>query len=131
MTIENKDVDSSKYEEFKGVLRPSHVNYSALMKYGQYYDYRGSGRFSGRITAGFVMAGAIAKQILKKYNITIFAYTKSIGNIIDEEVYNTSDYESLLELREKSLVRTLNQEKSKLMEILINEVKAHKDSIGG
>ena len=127
MIIENKDVDSSKYEEFKNFLRPSHVDYSALMKYGHYYDYRGSGRFSGRITAGFVMAGAIAKQILKKYNITIFAYTKSIGNIIDEEVYNTSDYERLLELRENSLVRTLNQEKSKLMEILINEVKAHKD----
>jgi len=131
LTIENKDVDSSKYEEFKTILRPSHVNYSALMKYGHYYDYRGSGRFSGRITAGFVMAGAIAKQILKKYNITIFAYTKSIGNIIDEEVYNTNDYEGLLELRENSLVRTLNQEKSKLMEILINEVKAQKDSIGG
>ena len=125
LTIENKDVDSSKYEEFKKILRPSHVDYSALMKYGHYYDYRGSGRFSGRITAGFVMAGAIAKQILKKYNITIFAYTKSIGNIIDEEVYNTSDYERLLELRENSLVRTLSQEKSKLMEILINEVKAH------
>ena len=112
-------------------MRPSHIDYSALMKYGKYHDYRGSGRFSGRITAGFVMAGAIAKQILKKYNITTFAYTKSIGNIIDEEVYNTNDYEELLEIRENSSVRTLNQEKSKLMEILINEVKAQKDSIGG
>ena len=131
LTIENKDVDSSKYEEFKNLLRPSHIDYSAFKKYGDYYDYRGSGRFSGRITAGFVMAGAIAKQILKKYNITIFAYTKSIGNIIDEVVYNTSDYEGFIELRENSSVRALNQEKSKLMEILINEVKDQKDSIGG
>jgi chorismate synthase len=131
LTIENKDVNSSKYEEFKNILRPSHIEYSALKKYGQYYDYRGSGRFSGRITAGFVMAGAIAKQILKKYNITTFAFTKSIGNIIDENAYSITDYEKLLELRETSPVRTLNQEKSTLMEHLIKEVKAQKDSIGG
>lgn len=129
--IENKDIDSSKYEEFRKFLRPSHIDFTASKKYGNYYDYRGSGRFSGRITAGFVMAGAIAKQILKKYNITIFAYTKSIGNIEDEKEYDVSNYKQFLELRERSLVRTLDQEKSRLMEALVNEVKDHKDSIGG
>ncbi|MFX0081452.1 MAG: chorismate synthase [Candidatus Hodarchaeota archaeon] len=131
LIIENKDVDSSKYEEFKNILRPSHIDYSALKKYGQYYDYRGSGRFSGRITAGFVMAGSIAKQILKKYKITTCAYTKSIGNIIDENVYSISDYEKFLELRERSPVRTLNREKSILMEKIIKEVRAQRDSVGG
>ncbi len=88
LVIENKDTDSAIYRKFKNFLRPSHIDYSALKKYGGFSDFRGSGRFSGRITAGFVIAGAVAKQILKKLNILIFAYTKSIGNIIDEKSYN-------------------------------------------
>ena len=63
-------------EKYKNYLRPSHADYSALKKYCGFSDYRGSGRCSGRMTAGFVMAGAIAKQILKKYDIIIFAYTR-------------------------------------------------------
>ena len=107
--IENKDIDSSEYEKFKNILRPSHVDYSALKKYGGYSDYRGSGRFSGRITAGFVMAGAIAKQILSKYNVSIFAYTEVIGHITDENDYNSIDIKELVDLRENSPVRTINQ----------------------
>jgi len=131
LIIKNKDIDSSKYEKFKNVLRPSQADFTSLKKYGGFADYRGSGRFSGRITAGFVMAGAIAKQILMKYNITIFAYTKSIGNVNDEEPYSIDDLEKYTELREKSLVRALNSEQSKLMEQAIDNVKAQKDSIGG
>ena len=103
LVVENKDMDPSEYEKFKNFLRPSHVDYTALKKYGGYSDYRGSGRFSGRVTAGFVMAGALAKQILREYNIRIFAYTKGIGNIIDNTAYEEEDLERLLELREKSL----------------------------
>lgn len=131
MIIENKDIDSSIYEKYKHFLRPSHVDFSTLKKYGGYFDYRGSGRFSGRITAGFVMAGAIAKQILNKYNIMIFAYTKSIGKIIDKNEYSLEDFKKLRELREKSLVRAINNDKSKLMENLIEGIKVQKDSIGG
>lgn len=131
LIVENQDTDSSKYEELKNLLRPSQVDYSALMKFGGFADYRGSGRFSGRITAGFVMAGAIAKLILQKYNITVFAYTKSIGDIVDESKYTIDNLESFIELREKSLVRALNADKSKQMEQLVEKVKSQKDSIGG
>ncbi len=132
LIIENNDINSLIYENYKQFLRPSHVDYSALKKYGGYSDYRGSGRFSGRITAGFVMAGAIAKQILKKYNIVIFAYTKSIGKVIDDdERPSLNELEKLFEIRNKSLVRAINHEKSKLMEQLIENVKNQKDSIGG
>lgn len=131
LIIKNKDVNSSEYEEFKNYLRPSHIDYTALKKYGGFSDYRGSGRFSGRITAGFVMAGAIAKQILQKFKIMIFAYTKGVGDVIDEKSYDNIKFENLLKLREKSLVRAVNNEKSKLMERLVEEVKAEKDSIGG
>jgi chorismate synthase len=131
LIIENEDIDSSKYREYKNFLRPSHVDYTSLKKYGGYADYRGSGRFSGRITAGFVMAGAIAKQILRKYDISIFAYTKSIGNVVDKENYNIDNYQNFINLREKTLVRAINPKKAKLMEDLIKKVKIQKDSICG
>ena len=131
LIVENKDVDSSKYEKFKHFLRPSQMDYSALKKYGGFADYRGSGRFSGRITAGFVMAGAIAKLILKKHEIEIFAYTHTIGDIIDDEKYHIDDVDKYTDLREKSPVRAINGAKSKEMEELIEKVKAQKDSIGG
>ena len=131
LIIENKEMDSSVYKEYKNLLRPSHIDYSALKKYGGFSDFRGSGRFSGRITAGFVMAGAIAKQVLKKYNIMIFAYTRSIGNIIDDKVYSFNEIENLYELREKSLIRAIDHEKSKLMVQLIEQTINQKDSIGG
>jgi len=131
LLIENKDMDSALYSKYKNLLRPSHVDYTALTKYGGFSDFRGSGRFSGRITAGFVMAGAVAKQILEKYDIFVFAYTKSIGNIRDEENYLLGEIKKLHEIRQKSLVRSINPEKAKLMEELIEKVKNQKDSIGG
>ncbi|MFX0041811.1 MAG: chorismate synthase [Candidatus Hodarchaeota archaeon] len=131
LVIENEDIDSSNYIKYKNILRPSHVDFTILKKYGGYADYRGSGRFSGRITAGFVMAGAIAKQVLRKAGIFIFAYTKSIGNVVDEENYIINNHENFVNLREKTLVRAINIDKAKLMEELIKKVKTQKDSIGG
>ena len=127
--IENKDFNSSKYDQFK--LRPSHVDYVALKKYGGFADYRGSGRFSGRISAGFVIAGAIAKQLLKLRNISIFSYTKSIGNIFDDKDYSIENEDKLLQIRENSPVRALNPELSKIMEEKVKTVMLNKDSIGG
>ena len=127
--IENEDFNSSKYDQVK--IRPSHVDYVALRKYGGFADYRGSGRFSGRITAGFVIAGAIAKQLLKIKNISIFSYTKSIGNIFDIKDYSIESEEKLLQIRENSPVRALNPELSKNMEDKVKTVMHDKDSIGG
>ena len=131
LTIENQDQISADYEKFKNVLRPSHADYSALKKYGGYADHRGSGRFSGRITASFVMAGAIAKQILTDTGIYIIAYTKRIGNIEDENDYSPQEIQFLNNLREKSRIRALDQKISNSMEKLIESIKNQKDSIGG
>lgn len=131
LIIKNKDIDSSQYQKYKNFLRPSHIDYSALKKYSGFSDFRGSGRFSGRITAGFVIAGAIAKQILKHYDIVIFAYIRSIGNIIDEKVYATDKVENLFALREKSLIGAIDEVKSKSMESLVEKIKNQNDSIGG
>ncbi|MFX1497453.1 MAG: chorismate synthase [Promethearchaeota archaeon] len=131
LIIKNEDVDSSKYEKIKNLLRPSQIDYSSLKKFGGFADYRGSGHFSGRMTASFVMAGALAKQVLLRNNINIFAYTKGIGSVIDNFNYNIKDINKMIKIREESPVRALNVELSKKMVKEVETVKTKGDSIGG
>jgi chorismate synthase len=77
----NQDVDSSQYMENRLLPRPGHADFTAYVKYGGFNDFRGGGRFSGRITAGFVMAGAIAKKLLGLRGIEVLAHTVEIGGI--------------------------------------------------
>jgi len=80
MMIHNRDVDSSKYEPIRDVLRPGHAQFTYLEKYGL-FDYRGSGRSSARETACRVAAGAVAKKILSHFGVHLIAYISEIGGI--------------------------------------------------
>ena len=51
MFIRNSDQHSRDYSGLKRTPRPSHADYTALVKYGGSYDVRGGGQFSGRLTA--------------------------------------------------------------------------------
>ena len=62
------------------IMRPSHADYTYEQKYGL-RDWRGGGRASARTTLPIVVAGAIAKQVLKEKGITITAEVVSIGDV--------------------------------------------------
>ena len=62
--FENRQVDSSAYEAVKDLPRPGHADWVAWKKYGGFADMRGSGHFSGRLTAALVAAGVVAKKLL-------------------------------------------------------------------
>ena len=81
MLVWNRDTDSSQYEKMRHLPRPGHADYTAFVKYAGFNDFRGGGRFSGRITAGFVMAGAVARKLLATIGIEILAHTIAIGGI--------------------------------------------------
>ncbi len=82
MMIRNADKDSRPYEVLAATPRPGHADYVAKIKYGGFNDYRGGGRFSGRVTASFVMGGAIAKKLLREVlGLEIVAYSLEIGGI--------------------------------------------------
>ena len=82
LLIRNTDADSRQYLKDRFLPRPGHADFTAYNKYGGFSDFRGGGRFSGRITAGFVMAGAIARKLLKSVTGTeIVAHTVAIGGI--------------------------------------------------
>ena len=65
IVFQNGDTRSSDYSQFESHNRPSHVDFTARAKYGGEVDLRGSGQFSGRMTALLVAAGVIAKKILQ------------------------------------------------------------------
>ncbi|MBI4125841.1 MAG: chorismate synthase [Deltaproteobacteria bacterium] len=79
--IRNRDIDSSAYEERRFTPRPGHADYPAYVKYDGLEDYRGGGRFSARVTAGWVIAGSIAKQILEKIGVRVSAKIVEIGGV--------------------------------------------------
>ena len=82
MLIWNKDQDSRPYELIRTQPRPGHADYPAIIKYAGFADYRGGGRFSGRLTATLVMAGSIAQKLLQhSLGIETIAYTKEIGGV--------------------------------------------------
>ena len=81
LIMENKNVDSSAYEEIKDVFRPGHGDYTYFKKYG-IRDYRGGGRASARETAARVAAGAIAGKIISREGIEVLAYAKALGGIV-------------------------------------------------
>ncbi len=64
LMIENNDLRSKDYEHLKKQPRPGHADFVAQKKYNGFQDFRGGGRFSGRLTAPIVAAGAIAKMML-------------------------------------------------------------------
>lgn len=86
--IFNQDVDSTKYEPIKHLLRPGHANYTYFEKYGV-FDYRGGGRSSARETACRVAAGAIAKKILKLNGVEISSTIKEIGGCQDASLFHS------------------------------------------
>lgn len=79
--IRNRDVDSSQYEERRFTPRPGHADYPAYVKYDGLEDYRGGGRFSARVTAGWVIAGSIARQLLEKIGVEVSARIVEIGGV--------------------------------------------------
>lgn len=74
-----------------------------------------------------VVAGALAKIVLKTYNIDITAYTSQVGNIAIGKDYSQFDFTEI----ERNLVRCPDPVKAKDMEHLIRNVKKVGDTIGG
>ena len=128
MLIWNADQKSKDYENLKTKLRPGHSDYPAMMKYNQYNDHRGGGRFSGRLTATHVMGGAIARKLLKvTLGIKTNSFTSQIGKIKMEKEFN----EKMAKIIYKNEVRCPEEKTAEKMRKSILDAKKKGDSLGG
>lgn len=122
--IPNEDQRSKDYSNLKEVYRPSHADFTYDSKYG-FRDYRGGGRSSARETANWVVAGAIAKQLLKSVNIQ--AFVSSIGEDFVMKPYKELNFSKI----EDNLVRCPDEEVANRMISAIEQAKVEGDSLGG
>ncbi len=127
MIVRNEDVDSSYYSEFLRRPRPGHADHIARMKYGGYNDYRGGGRFSGRMTISMCMAGALAIKLLEEIGVEVIAYSLEIGG---ERARNFT-LEEAREYRYRNPIRAPNGDSYKRMSQVIEEARREGDSVGG
>ncbi len=124
----NKDVIPGEYNLMKDTPRPGHAYYPARIKYGAFSDYRGGGRFSGRITVAFIMAGAIAKKLLGLSGVEVLAYTIEIGNV---KLRKSLAIEEIRRNTYKTSVRCPDIDCAEEMEEAILKAKREGDSVGG
>lgn len=122
MVVYNNNQISKDYDGVKNLFRPGHADYTYHMKYG-FRDYRGGGRSSSRETIGRVCAGAIAKKLLQKMNISILGHVIQVGTVKAKKF----DFDFV----EKNPVRCADSEVSEKMFQLILETKNRGDSVGG
>jgi len=70
-----------QYQDTNRTPRPGHASYASFKKYGPADDAIGAGFFSGRYTSTIVAAGCVAKKVLKKCGIDVFAYVKELASV--------------------------------------------------
>lgn len=128
MIIWNKDQRSKDYDNLITKIRPGHSDYPALVKYKQFNDFRGGGRFSGRLTATHVLGGSIARKLIKiTLGIETNSYTVQIGKIKIKNEPTKNSIESIY----SNEVRCPDQESIHDMIDAIKSAKKSGDSVGG
>ena len=128
--IKNTNQNSKDYSNLIVTPRPSHADFVAWQKYGKKFDYRGGGKFSGRLTAPMCIVGGLCKQILEKKGITINAYISQIG-LVKGVSYKDADIEKIdFNNLDKDFPLLDDGKKEKMLEVIEN-ARANLDSVGG
>ncbi len=129
--IRNTDTRSGDYQELRIKPRPGHADLTGMVRYEGYNDPRGSGHFSGRLTAPLTFAGAVCRQILKQRRIEIVSHILEIAGIRDLPLDTVApDVAALAALAEKPLP-VLSDTVSEAMQAAVLEAKNNLDSVGG
>ncbi|MBN2259637.1 MAG: chorismate synthase [Clostridiales bacterium] len=120
----NEDTKSEDYEPF--IMRASHADYTAYMKYEGFNDYRGGGMFSGRLTAPITAAGSLVKHYLRdRYGIWINSFIQQVGDVVE-----TSEFKGKV-IWYDELIPVLNEKTGEEIFASIEKARELNDSIGG
>lgn len=124
----NKDTRSSDYNE--NIMRPSHADLAAFVKYQGNCDLRGGGHFSARLTAPLVFCGAICDQLLQKRKIFTAAAITAVGKAQGKSFYDTCQDEALMKSLDTAF--PLIDPIAKVgMEEELRSARENSDSVGG
>lgn len=127
LAVANRD---AKLEKLKDVERPrpGHGDLTGAIKY--LGSIRGVlERASARETAARVAAGALAKQLLAQFGMTVFGYVSQLEQIVARPREGTR--EELLALRDASPMYTLDPDADKQIVERVDRATAEGDTLGG
>jgi len=128
--VANQDVRREPYDRLRETPRPGHADYPARVRYGPDADLSGGGIFSGRMTVGLVIAGAIARSLLARRGIEIAAFTRSIGPV-DATVPDDTPLSELAAASARNEVGTPDPAAAVRMQEAIEAARRDGDSLGG
>ncbi len=125
--IRNRDVKSRFYEEVvRYKPRPGHSDAPARIYSEGFYDYRGAGFYSGRLTAVVVAAASILREVLDRVGVQVVAYLAELGGVecrvdgwVDREAVYSCD------------TRCPDKGSSEEMIRVLDDARRSGDSIGG
>lgn len=126
--VDRHDIHVQQYRDVKDLIRPGHAEYTHFIKYGEFNDWCGAGRASGRETCMRVAAGALAKKILATEGIRVVGYTKACMGI---EATNIPPFEKLEEEARKNHIICPDQEAAEKMIARVMEIKDEGETAGG
>ena len=129
--IANNDQHSKDYSILKDKMRPGHGDYAGYVLYQGYNDYRGGGHFSARLTAPLVFAGAVAKQALAQYGITVGAHILRIHDITEPGFNPLGESEATLKAIDAKSFPVINDNIGEQMQNCILTAKGVLNSVGG
>lgn len=129
--IANGDQHSKDYSTLRRLMRPGHADYAGRVRYGGWNDHRGGGHFSGRLTAPLVLAGAVARQILRREGIVIGAHILRIAGVEDAPFPPLGAGAAVLEGLSRQALPLLDPSQEAPMREAILGAKNDADSVGG
>ena len=128
--IRNTNQRSKDYGDGVDLVRPGHADYTGHVRYFGFEDWRGGGSFSGRLTAGIVLAGALCSQYLAHRGVKIACHIQQLGDVRDASFLAAdaaADYAFLKGMHLPVLTAGLNQQ----MEEAVLAARDKQDSVGG
>ncbi len=131
LMIENGDTRSQDYKNVQSVMRPSHSDLAAFIKYAGQNDVRGGGQFSGRLTAAMCAAGFICLEILAQKGVEVVSHICRIGDIEDSKLDVLKADSQLNAFLKEADFPVIDSEKECEMTKLILDSKERCDSVGG
>ncbi|MFZ1023135.1 MAG: chorismate synthase [Thermoplasmata archaeon] len=128
--VRNEDVRRSPYDALRDTPRPGHADFPARIRYGPEADLSGGGIFSGRMTVGLVIAGAIGRSLLGPKGIDVVSFTRSIGPI-EATVPDDIELARLREDASQNEIGCPDPPAAAAMETAIQAARRGGDSLGG
>jgi len=127
--IPNEDADEDAYANVARTPRPGHADYPAAVASHGFFDPRGGGHASGRLTAPLVAAGAVASLILKPHGIRCAAHLHAVGEVAGPAYAHA--VASLLKRVPRSQLFTAHGDLEDAFAAAILSARKDADSVGG